>query len=25
MLPVRFNVLTGKIEWACPNCGSVLP
>jgi len=20
MLPVRFNVLTGKIEWACPRC-----
>ena len=20
MLPVRFNVLTGKIEWACPQC-----
>jgi hypothetical protein len=25
MLPVRFNVLTGKIEWACPQCNSVQP
>jgi len=25
MLPVRFSVLTGKIEWACPTCDSVLP
>ena len=25
MLPVRFNVLTGKIEWACPQCESVKP
>jgi hypothetical protein len=25
MLPVRFNVLTGKIEWACSQCNAVQP
>jgi hypothetical protein len=25
MLPVRFNVLTGKIDWACPRCGATGP
>ncbi len=25
MLPVRFNVLTGKIDWACPQCGATGP
>ena len=25
MLPVRFNVLTGKIEWACPQCNALRP
>ncbi len=23
MLPVRFSVLTGKIEWACPQCDAL--
>ena len=22
MVPVRWNLLTGAIEWACPNCGN---
>lgn len=22
MLPVRYDVLSGKIEWACPKCGA---
>jgi hypothetical protein len=25
MLPVRFNILTGKIEWACPQCDAAEP
>ena len=25
MLPVRFNVITGKIEWACPQCDASGP
>ncbi len=25
MLPVRFNVLSGKIDWACPRCGAKGP
>jgi hypothetical protein len=25
MLPVRINILTGKIDWACPQCGSTAP
>ena len=25
MLPVRYDVLTGRIEWACPNCGKTAP
>lgn len=25
MLPVRFNILTGKIDWACPRCGATGP
>ena len=25
MLPVRFDVLTGEIKWACPRCGATEP
>ncbi len=25
MLPVRYDVLTGKIEWACPQCTAPKP
>jgi hypothetical protein len=25
MLPIRFNILTGKIGWACPQCGATGP
>ena len=25
MLPVRFNVITGKIDWACPQCNALRP
>jgi hypothetical protein len=25
MLPVRYDVLSGKIEWACPVCGKTGP
>jgi hypothetical protein len=25
MLPVRYDVLSGKIEWACPVCGATRP
>jgi hypothetical protein len=25
MLPVRFSLLTGKIDWACPQCDALEP
>jgi hypothetical protein len=25
MVPVRFNLLSGKIEWACPRCDAATP
>lgn len=25
MLPVRYDILSGRIEWACPHCSAVGP
>lgn len=25
MVPVRYNLLSGKIDWACPHCAAAAP